>query len=460
MMKDMTKGNIPKHLVSFSIPLILGNLLQLTYNAVDSMVVGRFVGKEALAAVGTANPVMNIVILGITGLCIGASVLMSEFFGAGKFKELKMEISTTLLFGCFFSLLIVILGLFFTKEILSLLGVPERIIDSASLYLKIIFVAMPFTYLYNAVSAAMRSVGDSKTPIHFLAIASILNGCLDMVFVAGFKMGVAGAALATDIAEASSAIFCLIYIYKKVPLLRLNKNDIKLDKILLKKTLQHGSITALQQSVQPIGKLLIQGIINPLGVDSIAAFNAVNRVDDFAFTPQQSISHAMMTFIAQNRGAKNTKRVIDGFKMGLCIEFCYWIFICTVTLYLKQPVMKLFVSSKETGMISIGVHYLSLMAFFYLLPGFTNGVQGFFRGIGNMKITLLSTIIQISIRCLFSYLFVPKLGMAVVAYGSLIGWIFMLIYEVPYYIKYKKNHVLQENFIKLDSTVKKFLKGP
>lgn len=453
MIKDMTKGNIPKHLVSFSIPLILGNLLQLTYNAVDSIVVGRFVGKDALAAVGTANPVMNIVILGITGICIGASVLMSEFFGAGKLQELKKEISTTLLFGCFFSLLIVFLGLFFSKGILSLLGVPEGILDSATLYLKIIFVAMPFTYLYNAVSAAMRSVGDSKTPIQFLAIASILNGCLDMVFVAGFRMGVAGAALATDIAEASSAIFCIIYIYKKVPFLRLSKNDVKLDKVLLKKTLQHGSITALQQSVQPIGKLLIQGVINPLGVDAIAAFNAVNRVDDFAFTPQQSISHAMMTFIAQNRGAKNNKRVNAGFKIGLRVEFCYWILICIVTLYLKQPIMKLFVSSKETGMISLGVHYLSLMAFFYLLPGFTNGVQGFFRGLGNMKITLVATTIQISIRFIFVYALVPKIGMAAVAYGSLIGWIFMLAYEVPYYFRYKRNNDLLNNSTKLDSKV-------
>jgi putative MATE family efflux protein len=453
MIKDMTKGNISKHLISFSIPLILGNLLQLTYNAVDSIVVGRFVGKDALAAVGTANPVMNIIILGITGICIGASVLMSEFFGAGKIQELKKEISTTLLFGCFFSFLILFLGLFFTKGILSLLGVPERILSSATQYLKIIFVAMPFTYLYNAVSAAMRSVGDSKTPIQFLAIASILNGCLDMVFVAGFRMGVAGAALATDIAEASSAIFCIIYIYKKVPFLRLSKNDIKLDKVLLKKTLQHGSITALQQSVQPIGKLLIQGIINPLGVDAIAAFNAVNRVDDFAFTPQQSISHAMMTFIAQNRGAKNNKRVYAGFKIGLGVEFCYWILICIVTLYLKQPIMKLFVSSKETGMVSLGVQYLSLMAFFYLLPGFTNGVQGFFRGVGNMKITLVSTTIQISIRFIFVYALVPKIGMTAVAYGSLIGWIFMLVYEVPYYFRYKRNNHLLDNSTKLDNKI-------
>lgn len=456
MIKDMTKGNIPRYLISFSIPLIIGNLLQLTYNAVDSIVVGQFAGKEALAAVGTANPVMNIVILGITGICIGASVLMSEFFGAGKDEELKKEISTTLIFGCFFSFLIVILGFIFSKEILSLLGVPKEILDAAALYLRIIFAAMPFTYLYNAVAAAMRSVGDSKTPIRFLAIASILNGCLDVVFVAGFNMGVVGAAIATDIAEACSAIFCILYIYKNVPLLRMGKSDFKLDRSLLKKTLQYGSITALQQSAQPIGKLLIQGVINPLGVDAIAAFNAVSRVDDFAFTPQQSISHAMMTFIAQNRGAKNKKRVIDGFKIGLQVEFCYWIFICVATLWLKHPIMKLFVSSNETAMISLGVHYLSLMAFFYLLPSFTNGIQGFFRGMGNMKVTLVSTIIQISFRVIFVIVLVPKIGMEAVAYASLIGWLFMLAYEVPYYFRYKKKNDLLKGPEKLEDSVSNY----
>lgn len=455
MIKDMTKGSIPKQIIGFSIPLILGNLFQLTYNAVDSIIVGRFVGTDALAAVGTANPVMNIVILGITGICIGASVLMSEFFGAGKYEELKREISTTLIFGCFFSFFIVILGLIFSKGILILIGVPKGILDSATLYLRIIFLGMPFTYLYNAVSAAMRSVGDSKTPIRFLAIASILNGCFDFAFIAGLNMGVVGAGLATDIAEACSAIFCIIYIYKRVPVLRISKKDMKMDKKLLNKTLQHGAITALQQSCQPIGKLLIQGVINPLGVASIAAFNAVSRVDDFAFTPEQSISHGMMTFVAQNRGANNKKRVKDGFKIGLCVELCYWILICVVILCLKRPIMKLFVSSEDKGMINLGVNYLSLMAFFYLLPAFTNGVQGFFRGMGNMKITLLSTLIQISLRVIFVYVLVPHIGMEGVAYASLIGWIFMLAYEVPYYFIYKRNN----DFLKTSKESKKRLIG-
>ncbi len=441
-MRDMTKGNITSQLIRFSIPLILGNLFQLTYNAVDSIIVGKFIGENALAAVGTANPVMNIVILGITGICIGASVLMSEFFGAGKMELLKKQVATTLTFGCLFSLAVVILGVMASGTIMRLLRVPDEILADATLYLRIIFLGMPFTYFYNAVGSALRSVGDSRTPVRFLAFASVLNGVLDLIFIGIFKMGIAVSATTTVVAEAVSAILCIVYIYRKVPLLQLKRSDIQMDGQLLKKTLQHGSITALQQSCQPIGKLLIQGMINPLGVSTIAAFNAVNRIDDFAFTPEQSISSGMMTFVAQNRGAGRHERVRKGFRKGLMIEAGYWVIICTIILLFKGPLMRLFESGNNTGMVAIGVEYLSYMAFFYLMPAFTNGIQGFFRGMGNMSITLISTLIQISFRVLFVYLLVPVMGLKGVAFASLIGWSCMLIVEIPYYFWFKRKHGL------------------
>lgn len=438
MVRDLTKGSVPKHLITFAIPIILGNLFQLTYNAVDSIVVGRYAGTDSLAAVGTANPVMNIVILGVTGICIGASVLMSQFFGAGDEEKLKREVSTTLVFGGIFSLAMVVLGLALSKAILWMMSTPEEILDIAAVYLRIIFLGMPFTYLYNAMASAMRSVGDSKTPIQFLAASSVLNIFLDFLFVAVFHWEAVGAGIATVLSQAMSALLCVWYVYRRVPLLQLRPGELKMDRELLKLTLQHGSITALQQSCQPIGKLLIQGKINTLGVSAMAAFNAVNRVDDFAFTPEQSISHAMMTFIAQNRGAKQMDRVKKGFRDGLLVEFGYWVLICAVILLFRRPIMGLFSSGESGGMLELGVEYLGLMAFFYLLPAFTNGIQGFFRGMGNMKITLISTIIQISVRVVFVYLLVPAVGMTGVAYASLIGWICMLAAEVPYYFAYMK----------------------
>ncbi len=443
MVKDLTKGSIPKHLIAFAVPIVLGNLFQLTYNAVDSIVVGKFAGQGALAAVGTANPVMNIVILGVTGICIGASVLMSQFFGAGDEEKLKKEVSTTLVFGGIFSIAMVIFGLLFSKMILRLMKTPDEILDIAGRYLRIIFLGMPFTYLYNAMASAMRSVGDSKTPIQFLAASSVLNIFLDFLFVAIFHWSAVGAGIATVLSQAVSSLLCVWYVYRKVPLLQLCPSDLKMDKELLKLTLQQGSITALQQSCQPIGKLLIQGKINTLGVSAMAAFNAVNRMDDFAFTPEQSISHAMMTFIAQNRGAKQKERVKKGFHDGLIVEFGYWVIICTVILLFRRPIMSLFSSGEDFDMLELGVSYLGLMAFFYLLPAFTNGVQGFFRGMGNMKITLISTIIQISVRVIFVYILVPSLGITGVAFASFIGWVCMLAAEIPYYFAYMKKQEKQ-----------------
>lgn len=434
----MTEGNIPRHLINYSIPLILGNMFQLTYNAVDSIIVGKFVGKEALAAVGTSSPVMNIIILGISGICIGASVLMSRFFGAKDNEMLRKEMATTLVFGFYFSIIIALLGIFFSKPLLSALQVPDEIMDISVKYLRIIFIGAPFTYFYNAVSSALKSVGDSKTPLKFLAFASVINGLADVILIGALGFGVVCSAVTTVMAEAAAAILCIIYVYRKIPLLQLKAGEFRIDRRLLKQTLQYGGITALQQSCQPVGKLLIQGAINPLGIDVIASFNAVNRVDDFAFTPEQSISHGITTFVAQNRGAGKNDRIGKGLKTGLFIEFCYWILICSVITLFKEPIMKLFVTQGTNGVVKLGAQYLGIMAFFYILPAFTNGMQGFFRGMGNMSITLVGTIVQISIRVIFVFLLTPTLGIQGVAYACAIGWTAMLMVEIPYYFWFMK----------------------
>lgn len=431
---NMTEGSIPRHLINYSLPLIAGNLFQLTYNVVDSIIAGRFIGKEALAAEGTANPVMSIVILGISGICMGASVLMSEFFGAGEYGKLKREMSTTVIFGCYFSLAVAVLGVLLAKPLLAALNVPEELLDMASTYLRIIFLGAPFTYFYNAVSSALKSVGDSRTPLKFLAFSAVLNAVLDLIFIGWLGFGIVCSATTTVIAEAASALLCIGYVYRKIPMLQLRWGEFRMDAGLLRQTLRYGSVTALQQSCQPIGKLLIQGAINPLGVDMIAAFNAVNRVDDYAFTPEQSISHGITTFVAQNRGAKKTGRIQKGFACGLLLEACYWVFIFTVITLVRKPVMRLFVTEGNEAIVALGSNYLALMAFFYLFPAFTNGIQGFFRGMGNMSITLLGTFTQTSIRVIFVYLLTPRMGMQGAAWACAVGWSMMLLLEVPYYV--------------------------
>ena len=433
MITDMTEGNIPKHLISYSIPLILGNLFQLTYNAVDSIIVGRFIGKEALAAVGVSSPVMNIIILGISGICIGASVLMSNFFGAKKEELIKKEMATTAVFGVYFSLVVVLLGMIAAKLLLRALYVPEEILNMSATYLRIIFLGAPFTFFYNAVSSALKSVGDSKTPLKFLAFCSVLNGVLDVILIGVFGLGIICSAVTTVVAEALSAILCVIYVYQKIPLLQLKPKEFRLDKELLKQTLQYGGVTALQQSCQPIGKLLIQGAVNPMGVEVIAAFNAVNRVDSYAFTPEQSIANGITTFVAQNAGAKKEDRIKKGFRSGLMLEFVYWIFICVVTMVFREPIMRLFVTAQNKEIVALGSGYLGFMALFYLFPGFTNGFQGYFRGRKCMKMTLLGTFIQTSLRVVFVYILTPHMGLNGVAVACAICWSMMLLVEIPYY---------------------------
>lgn len=437
---DMTQGSITRQLISYSVPLILGNLFQLTYNAVDSIIAGRFIGKEALAAEGMASPVMNLVILGISGICMGAGVLMSEFFGAKQLEKLKREMSTAVLFGLYFSLAVTGMGIIFTPALLRLLHVPEELMKMTAVYLRIIFIGAPFTYFYNALSSALKSVGDSKTPLKFLMFSSVLNGVLDLIFIGGLGFGIVCSAVTTVAAEAVSAGLSVWYVYQKIPLLRLERGEFVMDRGLLKTTLQYGSVTALQQSCQPVGKVLIQGAVNTLGVDVIAAYNAVTRIDDFACLPEQSISHGITTFVAQNRGAQKPERMKKGFGRGLLLEFGYWIGICAVVLLIRNTVLKLFVTGESAEAIAvIGGQYLAIMAFFYIFPAFTNGFQGFYRGMGMMKMTLLGTFIQTSLRVIFTWLLTPSMGISGVAFACAAGWSVMLLVEIPYYFHLQRS---------------------
>lgn len=300
------------------------------------------------------------------------------------------------------------------------------------------FLGSPFTFFYNSLSSAMKSVGDSKTPLKFLSFASVLNILLDIIFIGFMGFGIVCSAVTTVVAQGVSALLCMVYVYRKIPVLSLSVKEMRIDRDLLKKTLNFGGITALQQSVQPICKLLIQGAVNTLGVDVMAAFNAVTRVDDFAYTPEQSIAQGITTFVAQNEGAGKKDRVVKGFRRGLALEVMYWVFICAFSFAFRYKIMGLFISDKSSQMISEGAEYLSLMAFLYIFPAFTNGIQGFFRGLGKMKITLACTTIQAGLRVIFVYILISSLGIKSVAVSSMIGWAAMLLVEVPLYFRYKK----------------------
>ncbi len=429
-MRNMTEGSIAGNLIAFSVPLVLGNLFQLTYNAVDSMIVGRFAGDTAQAAVGTADPVMNLLILFITGLCIGASVLMSSFFGAGRLDMLRREMATLLLLGMGLSAILSAGGFCLAGVIFRSMDVPEEAMGPALAYLRIILAGMPFTCLYNIYAQSLRSVGDSKTAVWILAGACAANGLMDLLFVAVFRWGTSGAALATVIANFLSAAGCILYTWRRVEVLQVRRADFRPDPELLKNTVRYGSTTALQQISQPLGKLLIQGMVNSMGVSTMAAFNAVGKIEDFALVPERSISSAMMTCTAQNLGAGEKKRVRRGLRQGMLLELGYFIFICAAILLFHRPVLSLF--STEEMTLREGARYFQVMAFFYWMPGLTNGIQGFFRGMKHMRITLVLTIVQISVRVLVTRLLIGSLGIEGIAFACAAGWAAMLVAAAAY----------------------------
>lgn len=438
---DMTKGNIATHLIRFSIPLILGNMFQLTYNAVDSIIIGKFLGTNSLAAVGAANPVMNVVIFFISGICLGTSILMSEYFGSGDENKFKREFSTAMLVGILFSLGLGVVCWAAVRPILQFTNVLPEIIGESASYLRVIFGGLIFTFLYNMYSSALRSMGDSRTPIYFLILSAVLNIGLDLFFVVGLHTGVEGAAFATVLSQGVSSVLCIVYSTCKVPMLHLKREEIVLDKNLLKDTLQYSWVTALQQTCIYFGKALVQGAVNPLGVNSIAAFNAVTRVDDFVINPEISIGNSMATFIAQNRGAGNQKRIRQGFRTGLAIEVGYWAIVFGIVLASKEWVMGLFVPAEDTQTIALGIIYLKSMAFFYILPALTNALQSTFRGLGYLKITLMASLIQIGVRVICSYILAPRYGIAAISISCFAGWVLMVLYELVC-MRYYKKHVV------------------
>ena len=433
-MNDMTRGSAYRHLWQYALPLMLGNWFQLAYNAADSIIVGQFIGKDALAAEGAAAPVMNLVILAISGVTIGAGVLMSEFFGARDGEQLRRELATTLLAGACFSLAVAVLGILFTPQILRWQAVPDDIFAITVVYLRITFVGAPFTCFYNALAAGFKSVGDAKTPLRFLIFSSVLNVMLDLVLIGALDFGIACSAATTVFAQGVSALMAAEYLVRRLPELCPRREEWRIDRPLLGRTMRYGSVTALQQACQPIGKVLIQGQVNLLGVDVMAAYNAVTRMDDFACIPEQSVAQGITTFIAQNRGARRYDRIRAGFRAGLLMEFGYWILIGSITALFRTPIVSLFVSGEGAEQVTaLGSRYLAAMAVFYILPAFTNGFQGYYRGMGRMGITLAGTLIQTSLRVVFTVLLAPRMGIYGIAFACAGGWIVMLLFEIPLY---------------------------
>ena len=388
---------------------------------------------------GICNPVSTLMILFLNGLCMGASILMGIQYGAKDYETLHRQISTTLLSGAVFSFFLTLVCVIFAVPILLLLQVDPSIMDMTVQYLRIIFLGLMFTFLYNFFSSTLRALGDSASPLYFLIISAILNIFGDLFFVIVLKAGSNGCAISTVLSEALCCLFCIIYIQKKVPILRLGKKWLVFDARLLKKTIAYGWASAMQQATVQMGKIAIQALVNTMGVSVAAAFAVVNRIDDFAITPEQNIAHAMTALMAQNKGAGKNDRMREGFRCGMILELVYGAAVMLICLGFARPLMSLFVKDEEV--IGHGVVYLHLIAVIYILPAVTNALQGFFRGIGDLKVTLMSSFTNMTVRVIAAapMVLLWNFGIEALPYSYLAGWIAMLLVETPLMLRiYRK----------------------
>ena len=449
----MTEGSILRHLLAYAIPAILGDLFQVTYNTVDSIIVGKYAGADALAAVGVASPLMSIAMFFIIGMGIGASVLMSEFYGAQDARSLRREFSTTLIISLALSAAIGA-GLFLLAgPLLRLVNTPPEILSETTRYLRIVALGMVVTGLYNILAAASRSVGDTRTPLACLVAGSLINVALDLLFVAGLHWGVAGAAGATVISQACAAVLCGWLLYRNEPVFFSEtsgdgkpgfRRDFGVDRALLGRTLRFSYASALQQAGIYVGKLLVQSMVNPLGVHAAAAFTAVNRIDDYALIPERDIGNGETVLVAQNHGAKKPERMQRGLWTAMAIEAIYGAIISVCVFALAEPLMRLFVNASEAEVIRLGTRYLRLMGFFYFMPGLTNGLQGYMRAIGKMKLTMYVTYSQMFTRAFFTWLLIGRMHLDAVPLACVAGWILMMVWELGLILYWKRKETLYQ----------------
>ena len=424
MTRDLTQGPEMKVMVSFAIPLIIGNIFQQLYNVADTIIVGRFIGPHALAAVGSAFSLMIFLTSIILGLCMGSGVTYSLFFGAKDEENLKKSIFTSFWFIALVTVLINVFALLFLEPILVLIQIPAEIFSETAIYLRIVFYGIGFTALYNYFASLLRSLGNSITPLLFLIIAALINIVLDIVFVLPLEMGIAGAAWATLIAQAFSGFGLAIYCVIKVPQLRLERHHVCFDRPLLKMIANHSILTSIQQSIMNFGILMIQGLVNSFGVSVMAAFAAAVKVDSFAYMPAQDFGNAFATFIAQNKGAKKYGRIKNGIRSSLKLITIFSASISLLVVFFAKPLLTIFIDPGETEILNIGIQYLRIEGTFYILIGYLFMFYGLYRGFGNAKMSVFLTIMSLGIRVALAYFLsgFPSIGVWGIWISIPIGW--------------------------------------
>ena len=442
MNNELTRGPVLKSLLWFAIPMILGDLLQQCYNVADTLIVGRFLGADALAAVGSAFSLMTFLTSILLGLSMGSGVVFSIRYGQGDIQGLKERIYASFLLLAGVTVVLNVLVFAGTDWIIWFMKVPDEIQGYMKDYLVVIFAGLAGIFLYNYFASLLRALGNSKVPLLFLAVSAILNIFLDLWFVLGLKRGVAGAAEATVISQYVSGIGIAVYAFLKFPLIRPQGEKIRIRLSCMKEIISFSALTCIQQSVMNLGILMVQGRVNSFGPAVMAAFAAAVKIDAFAYMPVQDFGNAVSTFIAQNYGAGQEERIRKGLKYSILTSMAFCLFITTGIWLLARPLVLLFVDAGETAIIAEGIRYLHIEGTFYCGIGCLFLLYGLYRAVGKPGMSVVLTIISLGTRVVLAYALsaIPEIGVVGIWWSVPIGWFLADLTGLAYY--WKKRHTL------------------
>lgn len=441
LVQDLTKGSVTGTMLLFSLPLILGNLLQQFYNIADTLIVGKYLGAAALAAVGSSYALMVFLNSILLGMCMGCGVLFSICWGRGDLPALRQKVYLSFVSIGFFSVLMTILVFFFIDDILRWLQVPQDVFPLMRSYLWYIFYGIVFTFIYNYGASLLRAVGNSVIPLLFLGIAAVLNIALDIALILYFNMGVVGAALATTIAQLVSAVGIFIYIFVRFPQLLPGREERCFSGLALREIMRFSLLTCMQQSVMNFGILMVQGLVNSFGTVIMAAFAAAVKIDSFAYMPVQDFGNAFSTFIAQNFGAGKLERIKQGMRSAFITAIGFSLFVSVLVCVFAKELMEIFIDSSETAIIEAGVEYLWIEGSFYCGIGCLFLFYGLYRAVKMPEISIVLTVISLGTRVALAYILsaIPSIGVLGIWAAIPIGWILADIAGWLYYRKRRED---------------------
>jgi len=441
-MKSLTEGEEGKLILYFTMPMLLGNVFQQLYSIVDSIVVGNYLGKAALAAVGASYPIIFALISLVVGITMGTTIVIAQFFGAKQYDKVKLAVDTMYIFLFFASVLLTVIGLLLSKWIFRVTRLPEEVVPMATTFMNTYLLGLVFFFGYNGTSSALRGIGDSKTPLYFLIYATLMNLCLVFLFVAVFHWGIAGAAWATILSQSSAFFIAIWYLNKKECLLQFSLKNMRFDRDIFLKSLRIGLPSGIQQTFVSMGMLFLYGIVNSYGTNVSAAYSVAGRIDSFALLPAMNFSMALSTFTGQNLGANKPERVARGLRKTVVIAGIIAVIVTLLVIFTGHYMMGWF--TKDPDVIRIGWEYLVIVSSFYLVFTLMFLYTGVMRGAGDTLIPMFISIFSLWIvRIPMAYLLSGWMGEKGIWWSIPAGWLFGTLIAFWYYKTGKwKNKVI------------------